>query len=113
MGVKYMDRLYEEMMWKKEAREEGFADGRAEGLAAGLAEGRAKGLAEGRAEGRAEGHMLFLISQVRKKLLKNKDSLMISEELEEEPAIIQSISDCILANSGLSDEAIYQILKSH
>lgn len=93
MGVKYMDRLYEEMMWKKEAREEGFADGRA--------------------EGRAEGRMLFLISQIRKKILKNKDSLMISEELEEEPAIIQSISDCILANSGLSDEAIYQILKSH
>lgn len=89
MGVKYMDRLYEEMMWKKEAREEGLA------------------------EGRAEGRMLFLISQVRKKILKNKESLMISEELEEEPAIIQSIYDCILANSGQSDEAIYQILKSH
>ncbi|MGN0203747.1 MAG: hypothetical protein ACI4BB_04345, partial [Coprococcus sp.] len=65
------------------------------------------------AEGRAEGRMLFLISQVRKKLLKNKDSLMISEELEEEPDTIQFIYDCILANSDQSDEVICQLLKSH
>lgn len=49
------DHNYELYVEKKQAREEGHAEGLAEGRAEGLAEGRAEGLAEGRKEGRAEG----------------------------------------------------------
>ena len=49
----------DEIVFRREAREDGLAEGRAEGLTEGRtegrAEGRAEGLAEGRAEGRAEG----------------------------------------------------------
>lgn len=50
-----MDLEYEKKLVRKEAREEGLAEGRELGMALGIAEGRAKGIAEGRTEGIAEG----------------------------------------------------------
>ena len=52
VGVKYMREWEEKIFAKREAREEGLAEGRAEGRAEGLAEGRAEGRTEGLAEGR-------------------------------------------------------------
>ena len=49
------------------------------------------GRAEGRAEGRLEGDKARLISQVQKKLAKNKTIETIAEELEEEVEIIADL----------------------
>ena len=50
---------------KKEAKEDGHAEGLAAGRAEGLATGRAEGLAIGRAEGWAEGQIESYLSSIQ------------------------------------------------
>ena len=59
---------------------------------AGLEEGRA----EGRAEGRDEGALNFLISQIAKKVLREKEFSVIVDELESDENEIRPIYEAVL-----------------
>ena len=89
IGVKYMQEWEEKILEKRKAR--------------------AEGLAEGRAEGRAEGETFRLIQLIKKKIQKSKSFIQIADELEEEPANIQSLYECISQNINLTTEEIYKI----
>lgn len=67
---------------------------------------KAEGMAEGRAEGRAEGKAIKLISQVRKKVQKNKTVEEIAEMLEEDPAVIAPIYELLCDHAEWDDERI-------
>jgi predicted transposase/invertase (TIGR01784 family) len=59
--------IMDEKQFRKEAIEEGLAEGRAEGLAEGRAEGRASGLDEGQAKGRIQGQAALLERQLSRR----------------------------------------------
>lgn len=88
MGVKYMQ-LWEEMaLAKKEGKEEGRV--------------------EGRVEGKIEGYNSKLIELVCKKLRRGIQPEKISEELEEDTSIIQSICEVALPFApDFEENAVY------
>ena len=102
--------LHDVATMKAHARRDGLAEGRAEGLAEGRAEGRVEGRAEGRAEGETIGSDKKLISQVCKKLSKNKGACIIADELEEDFSLIDSI--CQIAKAFAPEYDIDQIYDS-
>ncbi len=77
-----------------------------------MEEGREKGREEGRKEGRKEGRAETLISMIVRKLSRGKTPEMISEELEEEPALVQAVCDAAQSFAPEYDSAeICQAMK--
>ena len=73
-------------------------------------EERRLGKSEGRIEGRNEGRIANLITQVRKKVSKNKTIEQIADELECEVSEIEQIYRLITENPDISDEEIIDII---
>ena len=73
-------------------------------------EERRLGKNEGRIEGRNEGSVAKLITQVRKKVSKNKPIEQIADELECEVSEIEQIYRLITENPDISDEEIIDII---
>ena len=73
-------------------------------------EERRLGKNEGRIEGRNEGRIANLITQVRKKVSKNKTIEQIADELECEVSEIEQIYRLITENPDISDEQIINII---
>lgn len=73
-------------------------------------EERRLGKNEGRIEGRNEGSVAKLITQVRKKVSKNKPIEQIADELECEVSEIEQIYRLITENPDTSDEQIINII---
>ena len=72
--------------------------------------GKSEGRIEGRIEGRNEGRIANLITQVRKKVLKNKPIEQIADELECEVSEIEQIYRLITEKPDISDEEIINII---
>lgn len=70
---------------------------------------RAEGHAKGRAEGRAEGRNEKLIIQICKKLKKNKSTVEIADDLEEDISVIESI--CKIAEPFAPEYDEQQVMK--
>ena len=68
----------------EEAQDEGRLEGRLEGERKGRLEGRLEGELKGRTIGSIEGANRKIISQICRKLAKNKAAGIIAEELEED-----------------------------
>ena len=79
-------------------------DSRNEGLTEGLTAGRAEGLSEGQ----GKGDTLRLISLVQKKYRKGKALVVIADEAEEAPEVIQPILELVMQYPDESAEDIYQ-----
>ena len=73
-------------------------------------EERRLGKNEGRIEGRNEGSVAKLITQVRKKVSKNKTIEQIADELECEVSEIEQIYRLITEKPDISDEEIINII---
>ena len=73
-------------------------------------EERRLGKNEGRIEGRNEGSVAKLITQVRKKVSKNKPVEQIADELECEVSEIEQIYRLITEKPDISDEEIINII---
>ena len=73
---------------------------------------RNKGKVEGRAEGRGEGELLKLINQILKKSLKGQSAERISDDLMEEPALVNQILRIASQNSLSDPDEILNILKA-
>ena len=73
-------------------------------------EERRLGKSEGRIEGRNEGSVAKLITQVRKKVSKNKPIEQIADELECEVSEIEQIYRLITEKLDISDEEIINII---
>lgn len=71
---------------------------------------RAKGLEEGRVRGLAEGQKLTLISQIQRKVQKNKTPEDIASELEESLDIVTGIYNIVKAYPTETGTEIYQRL---
>lgn len=76
----------------------------------GMAKGMEKGIAKGMAKGMAKGEKLVLISQVQRKVQKNRTLEGIASELEEEPSAIADIYDMVKRYPGEGRMEIYQRL---
>ena len=63
---------------------------------------------EGREEGREEGDALRLIGQVQRKYRKGKALVVIADEVEESPEVIEPILELVRQYPEESSEDIYQ-----
>lgn len=75
----------------RKGREEGFVQGKQEGFVQGKQEGFTQGKQEGFTQGKQEGQLQLLIQMICRKLQKHKTPEMISEDLEEDLALVQQI----------------------
>lgn len=82
-----------------------------ENLEEGRKEGRKEGLKEGLKEGRSEGEVLKVISQIRKKLVRNVSEEDMADMLEEELEYIKKIVKLVQENPEFSDEQIFYKLR--
>lgn len=75
-------------------------------------EEREAGKADGIAEGLLIGETIKLISQVRKKMLKELSFDEIADILEEDVSLIERLYELIIQNPEMNDEEIYSELES-
>ena len=79
----------------------GLRKGREEGFVQGKQEGFVQGKQEGFTQGKQEGQLQLLIQMICRKLQKHKTPEMISEDLEEDLALVQHI--CYVAEKFAPD----------
>ena len=111
-------------LMKRDAREEGRAEGFAEGRAEGFAEGRAEGFAEGRAEGRTIGKIkaccsliedgILTVEKAAEKVGLSPEEFLRKAELlkqNEESPVEKAIDDAI--KSCLEEGVLADLLREH
>lgn len=85
---------------------------RRDSLEEGIQQGIQKGLQQGVQQGISQGEITKLVTLICRKLKKGKTAAVIAEELEEDPALVESI--CKTAESFAPDydtEKIYAALR--
>lgn len=89
-------------IWE-EAHQKGFEEG--------LKKGCEKGIEEGIEVGLEEGESLKVISQIKKKVSKNKTADVIADELEEDILFIEKVINVINKYGLISDKEIYNHIR--
>lgn len=68
-----------------------LTEGMEKGIAQGIEKGIEQGIPQGIAQGIAQGETIKLISMICRKIKKGKDAVVIAEELDEEPLVVERI----------------------